>query len=120
MEQHIIEIAPEQVVRWLKAEIAARPDAFDIMTERDFIVAEIGNPEAVGIDDETDIGEGAAIGLMEIRPMHPPKDWVLRVRAEDELAEHVPLDHSVWDTPEEIDLQTFEDPLWCRGGPQSM
>lgn len=110
MEPWIIEIAPHQVIRWLRDEIAARPETFEIRAERDFVAADLEDAEAAGLSKEveTEIREGAAVGLLEVRPASGPKDWVLRLRAEDELAAHVPLDHSVGDTPEEIDLDTFE------------
>ncbi len=50
-----------------------------------------------------------AVGIVEIRPAQEPRDWVLRIRAEDALGDHVPEDHSVTPDPEEIDLETFEE-----------
>jgi hypothetical protein len=48
------------------------------------------------------------IGLLEVAPPPGGHHWVLRIRVEDPVGEHLPDDGSVPDGPEEIGLEEFE------------
>ncbi len=108
MQEFPVDIAPEQILRWIKAELSSRPREFHVSVERDFVAAEDLDPASVGIGEDIDVGSVAAVGVVEIRSAQPSEEWVLRLRAEDFLGSHVPEDHSVEDTAEEIDIDTFE------------
>lgn len=109
METHPLEIAAEQVVRWLLAEQLAGRRELRIDATRSFLIGEIPSAAERGLGDEEseDLTEVTTIGLLEVKPKHNAEDWVLKVRVEDPLAARLPGDASVADVPEEIDLATF-------------
>ena len=108
MQEFPVDIAPEQILRWIKAELSTRPREFRVSAERDFVAAEDLDPASAGIGPDTDVGSVAVVGTVEIRSAQPSEEWVLQLRAEDLLGCHVPEDHSVEDSSEEIDIDTFE------------
>ncbi len=102
-----IDIAPEQLLRWLKTELSNRPNELSIRAEREFVAAPV-DKESAGIGADTDITSVAAVGRLEVRPAEPSDGWILRMRAEDQLGDHIPGDRSVDEEAEEIDLEAFE------------
>lgn len=108
MQEFPVDIAPEQILRWIEAELVVRPDALRVSAEREFVTAKDLDAASLGIGEDTDIGSVATVGTVEIRPAQPSGEWVLRLRAENLLGEHVPEDHSVEDDAEEIDIGAFK------------
>ena len=104
-----IEIAPEQVLNWLKSEIAMRPNEFSVRAEREFVAAPTLDKQSAGIAEDTDLSAVAAVGRLEVQPLDPSDGWVLRMRVEDQLGDHLPDGRSVAEQVEEIDLDTFEE-----------
>lgn len=108
MEQYTVDTAPDQIVRWLKTEVKTGRRPFDVRATRAFAEANIASFEDEGISEDTDVSSVTAIGTLEVRPGGEPKGWMLQLRAEDALGNHVPEDHSVTVDAEEIDLEDFE------------
>lgn len=108
MERCDIDVAPHQIVAWLKTELRSGRRALDIRATRDYVAAEAANLENAGIGLDTDLVPMMLIGTLEIRPRDDLQEWKLELRAEDPLGDHIPEDHSVAAIPEEIDLDAFD------------
>lgn len=111
METHPLDIAAEQVVRWLLAEQHAGRHELRVDATRSFLIEKIPSPTERGLGDEEseDLTEVTTIGLLEVRPQHKAEGWLLRIRVEDPLAGRLPEGASAADVPEEIDLATFRN-----------
>lgn len=109
METYSIDIAPEQVVRWLMVE--GRLHAFDLLVNatRSFEPGELtgGVSRRLGEEEREEVSEIAEVGLLEVMPRQKPHIWTLRVRVEDDIGPRLPEDEPVPDTEEELDLPTF-------------
>lgn len=109
VETYPVDIAPEQVVRWLMDE--DRVHAFDLLVTatRSYQLGEMSGGRSARIDEEMrdEVSELAEVGLLEVMPRQKPHLWTLRVRVEDDLGPRLPEDEPVPDTDEEIDLPTF-------------
>ncbi|MCP4382208.1 MAG: hypothetical protein GY798_12480 [Hyphomicrobiales bacterium] len=108
MDEYTVDVAPDQVVRWLMAELQRNPDALEFRANRTFVAAGVENFEDDGISEDTDVESVAAVAILEVMPARPTKNWILRLRVEDILGEHLPEDHSASEDPEEIELETFD------------
>lgn len=115
MPEYPIEIAPEQILKWIKAELAVRPKEFDVRAERDFKTAGDIDEESVGMDEDMELEAVTSVGLVEVKPAGRSENWILRIRVEDPFGDHVPEGRSVGDTAEEIDLATFEELFLSAG-----
>ncbi len=111
MDPVTIDLAPDQIVRWLLDEV--RRDRFDLLvnTTRSYRTGELTSEESARLDDEDNDGvrEILEVGTLEVRPRRRPHDWVLRVRVEDDIGPCVPEDESVPVGEEEIDLAAFSE-----------
>jgi hypothetical protein len=109
MESIAVDLAPEQIVRWLLDE--DRRDALDLLLHamRSYRTGEMSNEERAGLDDgeEEGLSETCEVGVLEVRPRHEPHRWVLRIRVEDDIGPRVPEDEPVPEEEEEIDLGAF-------------
>jgi hypothetical protein len=109
MESIAIDLAPEQIVRWLLDE--DRRDVLDLLINatRSYRTGELSNEERASLDDgeEEGLSETREVGILEVRPRHDPHRWVLRIRVEDDIGPRIPEDESVSEGEEEIDLSAF-------------
>jgi hypothetical protein len=109
MESIAVDLAPEQIVRWLLVE--DRRDAFDLLVNaaRSYRTGELSSEERGSLDDgeEEGLSESCQVGILEVRPRHEPHRWVLRIRVEDDIGPRVPEDEPVPEEEEEIDLGAF-------------
>jgi hypothetical protein len=109
MESIAIDLAPEQIVRWLLDE--DRRDAFDLLVNatRSYQTGELSSEDQGSLDDgeEAGLSETCEVGILEVRPRHEPHRWVLRIRVEDDIGPRVPEDEPVSEEEEEIDLGAF-------------
>jgi len=109
MESIAIDLAPEQIVRWLMDE--NRRDACDLLINatRSYRTGELSDEERGSLDDgeEAGLSESCEVGILEVRPRREPHRWVLRIRVEDDIGPRVPEDESVVEEEEEIDLDAF-------------
>jgi len=102
-----LDLTADQIVQWLKDEIASgRP--VDIRTTREYVTEPLPDREETGLSEETDASSRMTVGILEAWPVGADDGWRLRVRVEDILGPHAPEDGSVPDRPEEIDLDDFE------------
>jgi hypothetical protein len=109
VETYPVDIAPEQVVRWLMVE--GRLHAFDLLVSatRSFEPGELtgGASRRLGDEEREEVSEISEVGLLEVMPRQKPHIWTLRVRVEDDIGPRLPEDESVPETEEELDLPTF-------------
>ena len=109
METYPVDIAPEQVVRWLMDEDRVHSFNLLVTATRSYQLGEISGGRSARLDDEEreEVSELSEIGLLEVTPRQKPSQWTLRVRVEDDIGPRLPEDEPVPDTDEEIDLPTF-------------
>jgi hypothetical protein len=109
MESIAIDLAPEQIVRWLLDE--DRRDAFGLLVNamRSYRTGELTSAERGSLDDgeAEGLSETSEVGVLEVRPRHEPHRWVLRIRVEDDIGPRIPEDEPVSEEEEEIDLGAF-------------
>ena len=108
MQTYPLDVDPEQVVRWIRAEHEASPSAFRITAMR---MAETRDIPAVkethlGDEEREDLSEVATIATLEIAPARASDGWQLTVMVEDEAGPRVP-DRGATETDQQIDIGTF-------------
>lgn len=111
MQAYSVDIAPEQVVRWIMAERQAAPSRFTITAKRGAEVRQIPARREFRLGDEErdDLNEVATVATLEIAPVHSSDGWLLSVVVEDEVGPRVPDDGMVAEGEEEIELDAFFD-----------
>lgn len=109
METYPVDLAAQQIVRWLMDD--QRIHAFDLLvrTTRSFEHRGLGpdDDSRFGDVEREDLGESTEVGIMEVAPRRKPGLWTLRIRVADDIGPGLPEDEPVPSGEEEIDLQTF-------------
>ena len=109
LETYPVDIAPEQIVRWLMVE--GRLHAFDLLVSatRSFEPGALtgGASRRLGEEEREEVSEVSEVGLLEVMPRQRPHIWTLRVRVEDDIGPRLPEDEPVPEAEEELDLPTF-------------
>ena len=114
-----IDLTPARLVAWLRADRAAGDvSRVRVQATREFL-AEDAPAAAEGLDAEDGIAVVTTVGQLEVTPSAGPARWVLRLRIEDGLGEHLPDDGSVPDGPEEIGLEVFAACFLAAAGPDA-
>lgn len=109
METYPVDIDPEQVARWVKAECEIAPSTFRISARRRREVREIPVRADTHLGDEEreDLTEIATIATLEIAPVHASEGWRLSVVLEDELGPRVSNGDPGEEAEQQIDFGTF-------------
>jgi hypothetical protein len=109
MESYPVDIDPEQVVRWVKAECEAAPSSFRVMARRSREVREIPvrSETHLGDEERQDLTEIDTIATLEIAPLHASEGWLLSVVVEDESGPHISEGSEGGSAEQQIDLGTF-------------
>lgn len=109
METYPVDIDPEQVARWVKAECEIAPSTFRISARRRREVQEIPVRANTHLGDEEreDLTEIATIATLEIAPVHASEGWRLSVVLEDELGPRVSNGGTGEEAEQQIDFGTF-------------
>lgn len=109
METYPLDIDPEQVVRWVKAECDIAPSTFRVTARRSREVREIPPLKDTHLGDEEreDLSEIATIATLEIAPVHATDGWLLSVVVEDELGPRVSNGGTGDEAEQQIDPGTF-------------
>lgn len=109
MESYPVDIDPEQVVRWVKAECEAAPSSFRVRARRSREAHElpVGGETHLGDQEREDLSEIATIATLEIAPAHASDGWLLSVVVEDELGPRVSDGGTGDEAEQQIDLGTF-------------
>jgi hypothetical protein len=112
-----VDIAAEQVVRWLLEEQRSGYLPVELRATRRYVSEPLDRPEDVGLgdEDEADLGDVLAVGILEVSPPPGKNGWVLSIRVEDPLGPRTPDDEPVPEGEEEIDLETFEADFIASG-----
>jgi len=83
LETYPVDIAPEQIVRWLMVE--GRLHAFDLLVSatRSFEPGALtgGASRRLGEEEREEVSEVSEVGLLEVMPRQRPHIWTLRVFA---------------------------------------
>lgn len=104
-----VDIDPEQVVRWVRAEHEVVPSAFRITARCTSEVREIPvrKETHLGDEDREDLSEVATIATLEIAPVHASEGWLLTVVVEDEAGPRIPEKDTDEEREQAIDPATF-------------
>ena len=108
MESYPLDIDPEQVVRWVKAECEAAPSSLRVTARRSREVREIPLRQEAHLGDQEreELTEVDTVATLEIAPMHAGEGWRLSVVVEDEAGPRLSGGNAV-ETEQQIDLGTF-------------
>lgn len=109
METYPVDIDPQQLVRWVRAEQEAAPSTFRITARRTSEVRELPAQKEAHLGDEEreNLSEVATIATLEIAPAHASDGWLLSVVVEDEVGPRVPDAGATSEGEQQIDLGTF-------------
>lgn len=109
METYPVDIDPDQVVRWVKAECEAAPSSLRVAARRSREVREILLRQEAHLGDEErqDLTEIDTIATLEIAPWHAGEGWRLSVVVEDEAGPRISEGSESGATEQQIDLGTF-------------
>lgn len=108
MTEYELDVAADQVVHWLKDELAAGDRRMQIRATREYASELVANLQEFGVSQDAQVASLTTIGVLEAKPVGAQSGWLLQVRVEDVVGPHTPEDESVPDGPEEIDLDDFE------------
>lgn len=116
MESYPVDIDPEQVVRWLKAECDADPLRFRTAASRSREQRKLptGVKTHLGEDDREEVHEVATVATLDVAPAHAGEGWQLSVVVEDEIGPHT-LTAGATGEEEPIDLDAFYGIFIRRG-----
>jgi hypothetical protein len=111
-----LDIDPEQIVRWLRAEHEAGTSAFKIAGRRKSELRDlpVKREAHLGDAEREDLSEVATVATLEIAPKRTDDGWLLTITAEDELGPRL-LDEA-GEGEQDIDLDTFYGNYIRRGG----
>jgi hypothetical protein len=104
-----VDIDPDQVVRWLKAELGAAPSSFRVTARRTTELREIPAREdtRLGDDEREDLSEVATVAALEIAPVHASDGWLLTVVVEDESGPRIAERAATGEPDQTVDLGAF-------------
>ena len=112
MVVHPLDIAAEQVVRWLQDEMETAESGLTVRATRAFATAPVSEAQRsaarLGEAEAADLDQITRIGELEVAPVPPDGGWVLRIRAEDPLGPRLPQDHAPTGRPEALTLAAFQ------------
>ncbi len=108
METYPVDIDPEQVVRWVKAECETAPSSLRVTARRMREVREIPVHSEFHLGDEEreNLTEVETVATLEIAPSHG-ESWRLSVVVEDEAGPRISEGSEGGATEQQIDLGTF-------------
>ena len=109
MEPCPIDVEPEQLVRWLKAEqekptFGLRMRATQTTEWRPLPAREGGR---LGDAERDDLSEVATVVTLELQPPPEAHQWTITVTLEDEIGPRLSEDGEATEGEEVIDLETF-------------
>ena len=110
MEIYPVDIDPEQVVRWVKAECEAAPSSLRITARRSRELRDIPlrKDSHLGDEDRQDLTEIDTVATLEIAPPHAGEGWLLSVVVEDEAGPRLSDGGESGEIEQRIDLGTFQ------------
>ena len=108
MIQYSLEIAADQVFRWLNEDAKRGKRAWNVRATREYVVDRDAKLATFGVESEADVASLVTVGVLEAEISGEQPAWSLTIRVEDVVGPHTPEDESVPEGPEEIDLETFE------------
>jgi hypothetical protein len=109
MQTYLIDIDPEQLVRWIIAELEASPSKFKTIARRATEARDLPIRKELRLGDEErdDLNETATVATLEIAPAHPADGWLLTVKVEDEIGPRMIDETSVSEDEREIGAGAF-------------
>lgn len=116
MESYPVDIDPEQLVRWIKAERSADPSRFRTSARRSRELRKLptGVKTHLGDDDSEELHEVATVATLDIGPARTSDGWQLSIIVEDEIGPHT-LSTGATSEEEPIDLDAFYGIFIRRG-----
>lgn len=107
MLEYEIDTASDQIVHWLKDEVANERPRVTYSATRNYVSDENVNLQTAGLGEEPEISSPITVGILEIGPVDTEDGWQLILRIDDDVGSHLPEDDSVSGLPEDIDLDDF-------------
>jgi hypothetical protein len=106
VDTYPVEVDPAQLVRWLRIEHDATPNAFRVTARRATEVEELPVREELHLGDaeREDLAEVATLATLDIEPANAAEGWQLTVVVEDEIG---PRFLGAGAQDQQIDLGTF-------------
>lgn len=106
-----LDIAAEQIVRWLMEEQRSGRLGLTVSTYRTYLAEEVTGAQQRGLGEEEkeNLSEVTAVGLLEVSPPLNYNGWLLRVRIEDPLGPRLPEGQTAVEAEDKIDLTTFHE-----------
>ena len=108
-ETYPLDIDPEQIVRWLRAEQETAPSALRTTARRKSEVREIPVKREAHLGDaeREDLSEVATVATLEIAPAHAADGWLVTITVEDEIGPRLVDEGRASEGEQAIDLGTF-------------
>jgi hypothetical protein len=109
MQSFPVDIAAEQIVRWVREESEAAPYAFRIAARRANYVKDIPLRQEVRLGDQEreELSDVARVATLEVAPAHASDGWLLTIVIEDDLGPRTGSDDAAEEDEGELDLDTF-------------
>jgi hypothetical protein len=116
-ETYPVDVDPEQIIRWVKEEIEAKPLAFRISGRRAREAREIPVRRELRLGDaeREDLSEIATIAALEIAPFQASDGWRLTIAVEDEAGPRLADEEDSAAEEESIGLAAFCDEFISPG-----
>ena len=105
--EYDLDLTPDQVSGWLKDEIATGSARVNWRASIEYLAGDDVEVQTADPEDHAGIHAVSKVGVIEISPRDTSEGWVLRVHMSDSIGDHVPEDVSIWDEPQEIDLEDY-------------
>ncbi len=103
-----LDTSSDQIVHWLRQELASGQPRVSYNATRSYVLDKGAETQNARLGEGDDIRPLVTIGSLEIRPVDAGAGWQLVLRIEDDVGAHAPVDGSVSDQPEDIDLDDFQ------------
>jgi hypothetical protein len=107
MQSYPLDVDPEQLIRWIMTERAAKPSRFKLAANRVAEDREIPLRKEFRLGDEVreDVSDVATVATLELAPAQD-EGWSVMVVVEDDIGPQF-TDDASQESEEELDLETF-------------
>ena len=115
MAENILDLSPEQVIRWLQREIEAEPSRVIWRATVEYTSEDAAEVAASDPEDDAGVHAVSKTGIVEINPVDANEGWTLRVQITDDIGEHLPEGRSAPLQPESLDLDSYHEEFLRSG-----
>lgn len=108
MAEYTVDVAAEDIVRWLKLRSRSPGPGYDVRATREHVAEDGSSLERAGIAEDEDLVPVVALGSLEVEPAGGAEGWTLYVRVEDPLGARSLEEEEIALGAADIDLDAFE------------